>query len=524
MPASEAPPLSREEHIHRQIFQALDIGLLQINVEGYVLALNPCAAALLGAEPSTWVGCHLTDLLPPDELASALAQIDAALAGDLRPFELTLRPEPTEGHLVTHRLSMQLLHEADGRPAQFLGVLRAAPPASSDSDTAAPAPEAVTPASPVAGFDVIAGMGHALRTPLNAMLGFAQLLRVDPSQPLSPGQREKIGHIEQSGAQLLTLLSDVLDLARLEAQRLPLQVQLLPLGPMFDEVLAHLARHAPPSGVTLLPRLSSDTLCVWADRDRLRQVLLTLLTQALDGQPPGSRILLEAQALHRQVAISVSVARPDAQAAPNAWRDRPSTERGTGPHQGPQLGLQIARRLIELMQGRLEVAPAPGVGPCLRVWLPQGQTTQPLPAEPFDNASAFGDLEGLAGEQALTVLYAEDNVVNIELVRQVMRMRPQWRLAVAYCGQDAITMALRDPPDLLLLDMHLGDMSGLDVSNVLARQAYTADIPRVALSADVLPDHIREARQQGFVDYLTKPLDVGRLLRLLDRVAQRKAS
>ena len=122
------------------------------------------------------------------------------------------------------------------------------------------------------------------------------------------------------------------------------------------------------------------------------------------------------------------------------------------------------------------------------------------------------------------MLYAEDNVVNIELVRQVMRMRPQWRLEVAYCGQDAIAMAMRDPPDLLLLDMHLGDMSGLDVSNVLARQAYTADIPRVALSADVLPDHIREARSQGFADYLTKPLDVERLLRLLDRVAQRKAA
>ncbi|MEJ5895281.1 response regulator [Aquabacterium sp. G14] len=129
----------------------------------------------------------------------------------------------------------------------------------------------------------------------------------------------------------------------------------------------------------------------------------------------------------------------------------------------------------------------------------------------------------MPGEQALTVLYAEDNVVNIELVRQVMRMRPQWRLEVAYCGQDAIAMALRDPPDLLLLDMHLGDMSGLDVSNVLTRQAYTADIPRVALSADVLPDHIREARAQGFADYLTKPLDVERLLRLLDRMAQRKA-
>lgn len=118
------------------------------------------------------------------------------------------------------------------------------------------------------------------------------------------------------------------------------------------------------------------------------------------------------------------------------------------------------------------------------------------------------------------VLYAEDNVVNIELVRQVMRMRPQWRLEVAHSGQDAITNALNNPPDLLLLDMHLGDMSGLDVSDALSSQPETADIPRVALSADVMPDQIREARERGFIDYLTKPLDVGRLLKLLDKLAQ----
>ena len=193
-------------------------------------------------------------------------------------------------------------------------------------------------------------------------------------------------------------------------------------------------------------------------------------------------------------------------------------------HHVPHLDLHIVQRLVELMQGRVEVSSAAGLGTRLRVWLPQGQTLQPLPEEAFaPTRSAFGDLEGVAGDQPLTVLYAEDNVVNIELVRQVMRMRPQWRLEVAYCGQDAITMALRDPPDLLLLDMHLGDMSGLDVSNVLTRQPHTAGIPRVALSADVLPDLVREARAQGFVDYLSKPLDVGRLLRLLDRVSQLKA-
>jgi len=110
--------------------------------------------------------------------------------------------------------------------------------------------------------------------------------------------------------------------------------------------------------------------------------------------------------------------------------------------------------------------------------------------------------------------------VNVELVRQVMLMRPRWTLAVATCGADAIAMAISRPPDLLLLDMHLGDMSGLDVSDALHAHPATSDIPRAALSADVMPDQIAAARQRGFVEYLSKPLDVGDLLKLLDRCAQ----
>jgi CheY-like chemotaxis protein len=130
--------------------------------------------------------------------------------------------------------------------------------------------------------------------------------------------------------------------------------------------------------------------------------------------------------------------------------------------------------------------------------------------------SGFGALDDL-GLQNRTVLYAEDNAINVELVRQVMRMRPQWHLEVAHSGQQAITMAQACPPDLLLLDMHLGDMNGLDVSDALAQSPSTASIPRVALSADAMPDQINEARARGFVEYLTKPLNVARFLKLLDR-------
>ena len=120
------------------------------------------------------------------------------------------------------------------------------------------------------------------------------------------------------------------------------------------------------------------------------------------------------------------------------------------------------------------------------------------------------------------MLYAEDNVVNVELVRQVMRMRPNWHLDVALSGAEAIEMAMASPPDLLL-DMHLGDMTGLDVADTLAQHAHTMGLPKVALSADVMPDQLRAAKERGFLDYLTKPLDVARLLKLLDSFSPQEA-
>lgn len=518
MPALEVPPAADGDDAHRLIFGALDVGLLRVSLDGHILEANPCAGERLGAPPDTLIGRHLLDLLHPDEKATGTAQLDAVLAGSPLPIVVHLLRAPDGGRQARVPLQVHLLRAPDGRAVQLLGRMLA---------QQGPIPPALSTAPPEAstGFDVLAGMGHALRTPLNAMLGFAQLLRVDPQQSLSPSQREKVAHIEQSGAQLLNLVSNVIDLARLEVDRLPLQIQMWPLSPVLDDVLAGVSATAAQRGVVLERQPAEAEPSVWADLERLKQVLRTLLLHLVQEPGPGGRILLEVQILNHQVALTLSDTRPASQVWPHArWLETHQAAPAPAPSDGTHLGLLMARRLIELMQGRIQVSSAPGMGTRLRIWLPQGQTlnaTTMPPAPP--HRSAFGDLDGVPGEQALTVLYAEDNVVNIELVRQVMRMRPQWRLEVAYCGQDAIAMALRDPPDLLLLDMHLGDMSGLDVSNVLTRQAYTADIPRVALSADVLPDHIREARAQGFADYLTKPLDVERLLRLLDRVAQRKA-
>jgi PAS domain S-box-containing protein len=363
--------------------------------------------------------------------------------------------------------------------------------------------------------EFLSRMSHELRTPLNAVIGFAQLLRMDSHQPLSVTQRSKIGLIERAGAHLLAVISDVLDLSRIDSGSLPLSIEPVLVSSSLEEAVNMVSVSADEAGVEIEPGSMGLALHVRADRLRVRQILVNLLSNAIKYNRPGGRVMTRSWADGAQVAIEVS-----------------DTGRGLTPEQcthlfepfnrlgaessgveGTGIGLVIVRRLIELMGGRIEVNSELGVGSRFVVWLPAADAPPPPDAAP-EPTSISGKLQG--ADSAYTVLYAEDNEVNVTLIRQVMALRPACRLLVACSGAEAIELARRQLPDLLLLDMHLGDMTGFDVAEALNSDEATADIPRVALSADAMPDILHKAKERGFAAYLTKPLDVKALLRCLD--------
>lgn len=328
-------------------------------------------------------------------------------------------------------------------------------------------------------------------------------------------------HIERAGAHLLAMLTDVLDLSRIEAGSLPMVIEPLALPDVLEAAMALISNQASDAQLRLVCTPADPDLCVKADAVRLRQILVNLLTNGIKYNQPGGQVMVEAMGVADEVVITVSDSGRGMNETQIAHLFEPFNRLGAErtPVEGTGIGLVIVKRLVDLMHGRIEVSSRPGAGTHFRVWLPRAAALAQALEASTRPRTGFGSLdEGMAA--GLTVLYAEDNEVNVELLRQVMRMRPQWHLEVATCGQEAISMALSQPPELLLLDMHLGDMSGLDVSDALALHAHTAAIPRVALSADVMPDQISEARRRGFAAYLTKPLEVGKLLSLLDRCAK----
>jgi len=518
-PHASAPDRDAVAAPYQLIFEAAGIGMVRVSLRGRILEANPRFADIVGRRRADLVGLHVQDITHPDDVSASRAHMEAALQGRTPGYVTEKRYVRPDGQVVWASLNVAVLRDAQGEPVQFIAVVEDITERQQmqDAMNSARAAERASKAK----TEFLSRMSHELRTPLNAMLGFAQLLRVDPRHPLHPDQRGKVDHIERAGAHLLAMLTDVLDLSRIEAGSLPMAIEPLALPDVLDAAVALVSNQASDAQLNLVCTPPEPDLFVHGDAVRLRQILVNLLSNGVKYNQPGGRLMVEAMGLDHEVVITVSDSGRGMNEAQLAHLFEPFNRLGAERTsiEGTGIGLVIVKRLVELMHGRIEVSSRPGAGTHFRVWLPRAAAIDESLDMGTRPRTGFGALDdGMAS--GLTVLYAEDNVVNVELLRQVMRMRPQWHLDVATCGQEAIAMALSQPPDLLLLDMHLGDMNGLDVSDALALHARTAAIPRVALSADVMPDQISEARQRGFVEYLTKPLDVGKLLTLLDRCAR----
>ena len=359
--------------------------------------------------------------------------------------------------------------------------------------------------------EFLSRMSHELRTPLNAVIGFAQLMRVDPAHPPSAKQLEWVRHIERAGAHLLALVNDVLDLSRIESGDMAVNAQAVDLGTVAEEAATMVSPLVTRAGIEVFVPTAAEAAWVRADPVRLRQVLVNLLSNAIKYNRPGGQVTLSWRIVDARCEVSIADNGPGMSAAMLERLFEPFNRLGAEATkvEGTGIGLVLSRRLSEMMGGELRIASRVGEGTVATVVLEH--------AEPGVRNAAGPVLPmRRPGRPGLDVLYAEDNEVNAELVRQVAALRPAVRLRVATSGEAALSMARSERPDLMLVDMNLGDMTGFELARALRRSADTDGIELVALSADALPEQIDTAMRSGFQDYLTKPVDFRRLLTLLD--------
>ncbi len=365
--------------------------------------------------------------------------------------------------------------------------------------------------------DFLAGMSHELRTPLNAVIGFSELMRMNvATEPLSHRQTQAVDHILASGQHLLALIEEVLDLARIEAGKMSISIERVDPQLVMRQVCATLRPQAEAAGITLREPLPTAGLGVVADRTRLRQVLLNLISNAIKYNRPGGSVLLDIVQNGDGVALSVHDTGAGIPQDRMAELFQPFNRLGRdfSDVAGTGIGLAVSRRLAEAMNGRLEVISREGEGSTFTLRLPGARPTEttvsasPVPAV---------DLPTLNGRVA-TMLYVEENPSNIALMRHVIAAFGTIQLHVAETGHEGLALARDLRPDVILLDINLPGLSGFELKARLDADPLTRGLPVLALSASAMPADIRRGREAGFRSYLTKPLDIGALARALDKV------
>ncbi len=367
--------------------------------------------------------------------------------------------------------------------------------------------------------EFLSRVSHELRTPLNAILGFGQILEAD----CTGDQRQCAEHILKAGSHLLDLVNEVLDLASIEAGRLTFSPESVSLRRLIRETLQLIGPLAEQRNITLASHYpGGGDVHVFADHQRLKQVVINLLSNAVKYNRIAGSIEIDCtRAAADRVRIAVrdtgpGIA-PDKLALLFTPFQRLGAERTAIP--GAGLGLTLSKRLVELMGGTIGMESEPGRGSVFWVELPLAEEAarNPSPAETLSGPSTPP-----AGPRRV-ILYIEDNLSNLRLVEAILARRGNIDLIPAMQGTIGLELARQHRPHLVLLDLHLPDLSGLDVFHRLRSDPATYAVPVIIVSADATLSEIDRMLGKGASAYVTKPIDVKRFLRAVDAALQENA-
>jgi signal transduction histidine kinase/CheY-like chemotaxis protein len=368
----------------------------------------------------------------------------------------------------------------------------------------------------------LSSTSHELRTPLNSILGFAQLLQISE---LSDDDSDGVERILGAGRHLLALINELIDIARIESGDLSLSLEPVLVRLVIEETSELMAPIAAERSIRIIPLCGHEALAVQADRQRLAQILVNLISNAVKYNHRNGSITISWQEEGAdQASIVVSDTGPGL-SAENIERIFVPFER-LGAEQtaveGTGIGLPLAKALTEAMHGQLTVSSVPGQGADFTVLLPRAQDLDYVPASGLAPAPLAAEPHAPAGA-SMTVLYIEDNAANVEVVSRYLRGRPNIGLRSEVSGRAGLEYAAGYHPDLILLDLHLPDLHGEQVLSDLKAEPATAAIPVVVLSADASRGVIHRLLAGGALAYLTKPIELAELGMVLDTLLAGRA-
>lgn len=506
--AESALQLSEERFRCAQIYA--NIGSWDWNIQSGDLHWSERIAPLFGYAEGELETTYENFLqaVHPDDRQSVIDAVAACIEKGVA-YNIEYRIVWPDGTVRWGHESGNVIRAEDGTPLRMMGVVRDITDRKRAEYELIKAKERAEIANR-AKSEFLSRMSHELRTPLNAILGFSQLLECDNDCPLVPSQKEHVGHIIKAGWHLLGLINQVLDLSRIESDGLELAVEKIELRPFVEECVSLVAATAQCRSIRIVVNeiKSNPVQFIRGDKTRVRQILLNLLSNAIKFNRQGGDIRVACSApTEGWVRISVS---DTGQGIPqdqlnHLFQPFERLDINKDDVDGTGVGLALVKRLAEVMEGSVGVESVLGQGSTFWFELPGG-------SEPGANQQVELGVQPVAKPTYL-VLYVEDNPANLRLITKILHShRNDIAVIAAATAEAGFDLVKEREPDLILMDINLPGMDGMQALAHLRRNVLSHEIPIIAVSADVMPSQVAKGMAAGFDRYLTKPIMISALL------------
>ncbi|MCK4820558.1 response regulator, partial [bacterium] len=366
-----------------------------------------------------------------------------------------------------------------------------------------------------------ASMSHELRTPMNVIIGFSQLLETDDRDPLSTRQTNHLQKIIRSGEHLLLLINNVLDLAKIESGRLQdIFIEPVDMCSVCHESIELVMSMADTLNIEILPCEFAKSIFISADRTLFRQIFLNLLSNAIKYNKPGGNVAFSCEVLDGRIRLIVADTGIGIAKEKIGLLFEPFNRLGaeTSSVEGTGIGLTITKRLIELMHASIDVESEVGKGTKFIIDFPMAEP----PANEDKTFLPTSEPQEYDLEKDYILLYVEDDRLNLELMEEILGLKPNLKLLTAEDAESGIDLAIKHKPDIILMDLNLPDLDGFEAFKRLKGFPETKNIPVVAISGDTMSANIQKATLAGFAEYLTKPYNIDILYQVINDILSQK--
>ncbi|WP_347986551.1 PAS domain S-box protein [Methylomonas sp. AM2-LC] len=511
-----------EESFRLMVESVTDYAIVMLDPQGQVVSWNSGAQRIKGYQADEIIGQHFSLFYPAEDIECAHPQRDLDIVIDKGRFEDEGWRLRKDGTLFWANVVITAIKDHCGRLRGFAKLTRDLTERKHldqmlhDKNVELERARTQAEKANQAKSNFLSSMSHELRTPLNAILGFAQLIETG-SPPPSDIQKKNVEQILKAGWYLLDLINEILDLALIESGKLSLSLEPVSLAEVMHECQVMIEPQAQKRGIAVTFPKCAVPYFVKADRTRVKQILINLLSNAIKYNKENGAVSVDCIVSAPEVVrIYVKDTGEGLIAEKITQLFQPFNRLGqeTSNEEGTGIGLVVSKRLAEWMGGNIGVESKVGEGSMF--WIELNMSTAQQTFAIPDKTKIILPENTQAEEQLHTLLYVEDNPANLMLVEDLITRRPDIHLLTAIDAKTGIALARNFLPDVILMDINLPGISGVNALKILLDDPITRHIPVVAISANAMPRDIEKGLDAGFFRYLTKPIRVNEFLDTLD--------